>query len=119
MLISYKGKYEAVLKQIILNSVSLNLNTENLLSKAEKNNGDKSTVSSLVWAKNVNGMSSVNNHESNYTSHNSEDRNLCEETCIRVNMDELNEKIKAGEIFCDNTSSRASNSNANAYNLII
>lgn len=97
----------------------MNVNTEILLDKSLKENIEKSRVSSLVSGKNVKAdcLTSVNNHESNYASQNSDDKNMLEETCIRVNMDELNQKIKAGEIFCDNRSSRASN--ANAYNLII
>lgn len=51
---------------------------------------------------------SVNNAKSKYTVSTYEEK-MFEETTIRVNMDELNEKIKAGEIFCDNNrSSRAS-----------
>ena len=120
LLIHYTRKYEAILKQTILKSASVTVNTQTLLSKSVKNDTDKSLVSSRLSANKAkdDGLTSVNNHESNYTSHNSEDKNLCEETYIRVDMEELNEKIKAGEIFCDNNrSSRASN--INAYNLII
>jgi len=119
LLICYAETYEAILKQTILKSVCVNVNSEVFLDKSVKANNDKSRVSSRFSVKTAkdNGLTSVNNHDSNYTSHYSEDKNLCEETTIRVNMDELNEKIKAGEIFSDNRSSRASN--ANAYNLII
>lgn len=120
LLIHYTRKYEAILKQTILKSASVTVNTQTLLSKSVKNDTDKSLVSSRLSANKAqdDGLTSVNNHESNYTSHISEDKNLCEETYIRVDMEELNEKIKAGEIFCDNNrSSRASN--INSYNLII
>lgn len=121
LLIYYSGTYEALLKQTILNTVSININTEALLNKSNKTSNDQGAVSIRALAKNVkvDEITSVNNHDSNYTSNDSgEDKNLCEETTIRVNMDELNEKIKNGEIFSDNRSSKASNSQ-NVYNLII
>jgi len=132
LLIYFNSSYETRLKETILNSVSaashLNNNTNkniditinnNILNRNSKLNGSKNVNKreSRVNEIRDEAVTSLNNHDSNFTTNISEDKNLCEETSIRISMDELNEKIKAGEIFSDNKSSRASN--INTYNLII
>ncbi len=130
LLIYFTSLYKKTIKDAVLNSVSgsnlnnnkykiveiwINDNIQNIkfLINEDINPGEHSKNREIR----NNEITSVNNYESNYTANSCEDKNFIEETSIRVNMDELNEKIKAGEIFTDSKCSTASN--INTYNLII
>lgn len=105
-LLYYTSSYEFTLKETILSKICNNnenfsklnnINNENISRKYLQNKNHQKSFKDDVFL-------SLNNHDSNYTTGTSEDKNIIDETIIRVNMDELNEKIKAGEIFNDNKS---------------
>lgn len=110
----YSASYQKALKENIMNSISTGV------EEGEKKLADPLNLHPLRTQA-EDQIRSLNNAESQYTSSTAEEKNACEETTIRISMDELNEKIKAGEIFSDNRSSRASmiTNNNNNYNLII
>lgn len=85
--IFYSSKFEKELKRKMMNSVVVT---------SENHNTNYKNIINLNTALLISSV--------NYTDANSCEEKCLEESTIRCNMDELNKKIKAGEIFTNNSS---------------